>query len=146
MDNLLIRKRQDYAVRLLAIDAGTVVDSYAERNSRTFNPAERAVLIMTVHRAVGEMAQYMAFDTKYPIPTASAVWSILECELSTVLTQANLDEIIGTLFGGDFDARDDADRAVRRVLEAYYQPIFKDMAADLYSAILDATAEPTEDD
>lgn len=147
MDALLLRQRQNDAMGLLAIDPGAVVSIYEERRAQALDTATRVMLTTSVHIALGDIAKNLATDAcsdcLYAIPTIGVLETELSCALGEILIAAEFDDVISKTFGCDYDTAMEAERAIRQTYEQAYEPMIKDLARDLHTAVLDAwTDEP----
>ena len=143
MDSLLIEQRRKDATRLLAIDAGAVVDSYAERSDRELNSLTHTMLAIAVHHAIGEIAKGLMVCEDFAYPDTSALAYRLTWAMDDILITSDMASKFMSMYGCDFDTARDAERVAHSAIADGYIPLLRDLANDLSSAILNAmTDEP----
>ena len=143
MDSLLIKQRREDAMKLLAIDAGAVVDACMKRNDQSFSSSTRAMLTCAVHHAIGEIAESLLFCESFAYPNIDTLGYYLTWSMDHLLIAADMDTVFMGMYGCDLDTARDAEKSARSAIARNYEPILQDLAHDLAETILKAT---TEDD
>lgn len=141
MDSLLIKQRREDAIRLLAIDAGGVVDAYMKRNEKSFSSSTRAMLTCAVHHATGEIAESLLFCESFAYPDVNTLGYYLTWSMDHLLIAADMDTVFMGMYGCDLDTARDAEKSARSAIARNYEPILRDLAHDLAETILKATME-----